>query len=282
MSSGSTAIFREPTPAEVELSRLRLLLAARRAVLTSRELALSNLRGQLFSFEGRYIRQVGLLYKQLDEWNQKIAELQARKPGEQPLDDEWSDADEQPEEADEDTVVSVTLDLKVLFRELAKRIHPDFAADDLDERRRTRLMAQANDAFLRRDHRTLQRMLHGFDPPESLQGAQAVEAETAYVIWQTGQVDQDIAAAEAEQKALAGSDLATLRNDALQSALKGRDLLAEMAARVKGQIGLAMRQYELDLDRIKRPPKGPSVESLVTAETYREPRYDAKRGVWIK
>ncbi|HEY4355471.1 MAG TPA: hypothetical protein VGN16_06975 [Acidobacteriaceae bacterium] len=282
MTPRNTAIFREPTPAEVELSRLRLSLAAKRSVLTARELALGNLRGQLFSFEGRYIRQVGLLYKQLDEWNQRIADLHSKQTDDASFEEEWSEADELLDAAGEEAAPASALDLRVLFRELAKRIHPDFAADDIDERRRTRLMAQANDAFLRKDHRTLQRMLHGFDPPEALSGAQAIEAETAYVLWQTEQVEQDIAAAEADHQALACSDLAKLRDDALQAALKSRDLLAEMAARVKGQIGLAMRQYELDLDRIKRPPKGPSVETLVTAETYRQPRYDAKRGVWIK
>src|ERR1700742_4048691 len=124
MTARSTAIFREPTPAEVELSRLRLILASRRTALTARELALSNLRGQLFSFEGRYIRQVGLLYKQLDEWNERIAELHAKKADDASFDEAWDDAE--LDAADEPAALPVTLDLKVLFRDLAKRIHPDF------------------------------------------------------------------------------------------------------------------------------------------------------------
>jgi hypothetical protein len=39
-----------------------------------------------------------------------------------------------------------------------------------------------------------------------------------------------------------------------------------MAARVKGRIGMAMRQYDLDLSRIRRPALGLTVETLLTAE----------------
>ena len=71
----SKAIFRATTPEEAELARQRCELAAVREVLGARERELEHLRDQLFSFEGRYIRQVGVLYRQLEEWEERIAEL---------------------------------------------------------------------------------------------------------------------------------------------------------------------------------------------------------------
>ena len=71
----SKAIFRATTPEEIELARQRRELAAVREALAARERELGHLRDQLFSFEGRYIRQVGVLYRQLEEWEERIAEL---------------------------------------------------------------------------------------------------------------------------------------------------------------------------------------------------------------
>jgi len=62
---------------EAELLRKREELAAVRAALAERELELADLRAQLKSFEGRYLRQVGVLYAELDEWEARIAELEA-------------------------------------------------------------------------------------------------------------------------------------------------------------------------------------------------------------
>ena len=69
------AIARQPRPEDAELFRRRAELASLRAALATREADLDHLRAQLNSFEGRYIRQVGVLYIQLDEWEDRIAEL---------------------------------------------------------------------------------------------------------------------------------------------------------------------------------------------------------------
>ncbi|MDE1155579.1 MAG: hypothetical protein PW735_07575 [Acidobacteriaceae bacterium] len=256
----SRALYREPTPAEREVYRLRRRITVLSELLARRELALGDLRGQLLSFEGRYIRQVGLLYKQLDEWNRKRGELQ-KKPH-TPLD--FSDLEDEPTREERAALVT---DLRALFRELAKRLHPDFATDTDDERRRTRLMAQANDAFRRADRESLERLLRGFEAQPALTGKEATEAELALLNVRVTQMERDILKTEAETEKLARSEMASLQQSCIDAALSGRDLLAEMAVRVKGLIGLAMRQYELDLDRIKNPPRGAMMESLLSAET---------------
>src|ERR1700689_3785874 len=73
----SGQITRRLKPEEQELLRKREELAAIRAALAERELELVDLRSQLAAFEGRYLRHVGVLYAELDEWKARIAQLLA-------------------------------------------------------------------------------------------------------------------------------------------------------------------------------------------------------------
>ena len=262
------ALFRQPSPEEAELFQSRARLAVLRAALAEREASLADLRAQLNSFEGRYIRQVGVLYIQLDEWEERIAELNSPR--------RLPEAADQPappstEAGTESAPRQVLLDLKALFREVAKRIHPDFARDHHDERHRTHLMAQANDAFRRDDAAILQRMLNGYDPSTDTGDNPNTPAERtrvrAQILAQIDQATQDIDIIDAELEALAQSEMAQLKQRTTHAALHGRDLLAELAARVKGSIGIAMRRYELDLGRIRRKQPAFDPTPLLSAET---------------
>jgi chromosome segregation ATPase len=74
----SSQIIRRLKPEEEEVLRKREDLAAVRAALAERELELVDLRAGLAAFEGRYLRQVGTLYAELDEWKARISELYAQ------------------------------------------------------------------------------------------------------------------------------------------------------------------------------------------------------------
>jgi hypothetical protein len=76
-----TEIVHHLSPEEQELARKRQELAILQAELTDRELSLANLRAELAAFEGRYLREVGVLYAELDDWNAKIAEFAAEADG---------------------------------------------------------------------------------------------------------------------------------------------------------------------------------------------------------
>lgn len=259
------AIFRQPTMEEAELYRRRAELAAVRSALADREAELAALRAQLNSFEGRYIRQVGVLYIQLDEWEERIAELNSPAA----IPEAFAEAESEPP-AEAGTQRAETrqafFDLKALFREVAKRIHPDFASDPQDELRRTQLMAQANDALRRDDADLLHRMLHGYDPSTDSGDLTSTAAALAHVLSQMEQAMADMALIEAEIEALAQSEMAELRERTVRAALHGQDLLAELAARVKGSIGIAMRRYELDQARIRRHQPVFDPSPLLTAE----------------
>lgn len=65
--------------------------------------------------------------------------------------------------------------LKRLYREVAKRVHPDLTVDDADRGRRQRLMADANQAFANGDADWLKEILEESIRPRSGQSAQAVD-----------------------------------------------------------------------------------------------------------
>jgi hypothetical protein len=256
------AIARQPRPEDAELFRRRAELASIRSTLAAREAVLDHLRAQLNSFEGRYIRQVGVLYIQLDEWEDRIAELNnPTQPQPEALEPESGTELTPTDEPD-----PAALDLKSLFREVAKRIHPDRARSAHDELHRNHLMSQANAAFDRNDRDLLQRMLNGYDPSTDTGDDQPAAAQLARLTEQIAQTEQDILTLNAEIEALAASEMADLRDRTAAAALEGRDLLAELAARVKGSIGIAMRRYELELGRIRRRQPAFNPEPLLTAE----------------
>ncbi len=126
-----TDIVRHQKPEEVELLRKRQELAAVRAELAERELELADLRAQLKSFEGRYLRQVGVPYAELDEWEARIAELEAnlnpnpaaQKQAEQARKQASESHEATHDEASQAKDFQPSGDLRHLFREVAKRIH---------------------------------------------------------------------------------------------------------------------------------------------------------------
>jgi hypothetical protein len=127
-------------------------------------------------------------------------------------------------------------------------------------------MSQANAAFLRADTDLLQRMLNGYDPATDSGDDPTPAAQLQRLSQQIAQTKEDIATINTEIEALARSEMADLRDRTVLAATEGRDLLAELAARVKGSIGIAMRRYELELGRIRRNQPAFNPDPLLTAE----------------
>jgi hypothetical protein len=239
-------------PEEEEVLRKREELAALRATLAERELELLDFRSQLAAFEGRYLRQVGTLYAELDEWKARISELYARRYPSVASQAKAKEAREQAHQTYEDAHgtssqtpdFTPSPDLKKLFREVAKRIHPDLSKDAADLERRTRLMAEANRAYEAGDTEALQRILDQY-----LDGADAVEgegigAELIRIIRQISLAKGRLSAIEQELVTLSQSEIALLKRQAEEREQEGRDLLAELATAVRAQIESVRKEYE--------------------------------------
>jgi hypothetical protein len=249
-------IVRQPAAVDVSLAEKREELAAMRGELAEWELQLTDLRAQLRAFESRYMQQVGVLYATLDDWEARIAEREvdlydsdeARRRAEECRQraEETHDAAYAPEFEAVVEEFDPPPSLKTLFRELAKRIHPDFARDATEQAHFTRLMARANIAYNRGDGDTLQRLLD--DQHETTLHGEGAEAELTRITRQIGHARRDLGALGDEQAVLLSSDIAHLYRDAEGAKTVGRDLLKELAAGLREKVAEAERRFEL-IDR---------------------------------
>ncbi|MGA3075842.1 MAG: hypothetical protein ABSG56_19400 [Bryobacteraceae bacterium] len=258
----SRPIIRRLKPEEEEVLRKREELAAIRATLAERELELVDLRSQLAAFEGRYLRQVGTLYAELDEWKARISELDARL---HPSDASTAQAEEAREHArqtfeeahggaSEAKDFSPSPELKRMYREAAKRIHPDLATDPADRERRTRFMAEANRAYETGDAEALRRILDEFQDGADAVTGEGIGAELIRIIRQISLAKTRLSAIERELAALRKSEIALLKKQAEEMQEEGRDLLAELAAAVGEQIDRARKKYESLLRQERHKP----------------------------
>lgn len=255
----TAAIERRLSPEEEELSKKREELAQLQVQLGDRELCLANLRAELTAFEGEYLRQVGAQYAELDEWNAKLAELIAEESG---TEEDRTVASQARTQATESRAAShgeaaeakefvTSPELKSLYRELAKRVHPDLAIDEADRKQRERLMTEANRAYQDGDAEALRRILQEYESsPDSVRGT-GVAADLVRVLRQLNQVRNRLARIEEEINGLTRSDIATLRAKAEDASREGRDLLSEMAADIQGRINAAREQYDGEVARAK-------------------------------
>ncbi|SNT38815.1 hypothetical protein SAMN05421770_11082 [Granulicella rosea] len=249
-------IILQPTPDAAALHQRREQLAAVRAALAERESELAQARAQLKAFEGRYLRQVGVLYAELDDLEARIAEREvdlydsdaarrrareSRQRARETHDAAFSEAHEAPE-------FDPPPSLKSLFREVARRIHPDFAADDDERKHLTLLMARANEAYSRGDLDTLQRMLDDHREVNAAIAEEGSSAELLRVDRQIQHATRDIARLDAEERTLLASEISQLHRDAEAAALEDRDLLTELAAGLREQIAGARYRFDF-IDR---------------------------------
>lgn len=248
----SSEIILQQSPDEAALLDKREELAGVRARLAEREAELAQVRARLRAFEGRYFRQVGVLYAELDEIEARIAEREvdlydsdsARRRAEEArrCAQETHDAAFGVEREAEE--FEPPLSLKTLFREVARRVHPDFARDEVEQKHFTLLMARANQAYRRGDGETLQRLLDDHREIHASIAGEDAAAELLRITRQIGHAERDIAALDAEEHSLMASEIAQLFLEAETAAGEHRDLLMELAAKLREEIAEAQYRFE--------------------------------------
>ena len=241
------------TPEERELLRKLAELEIAENLLTERELELASLLTQLRTFDGRYARIVGVLLARLDELEAAAAAHRARQ---QPQDaSAQARAHEARARAQESasTVETATThhaveqsdELRALYRRIARLVHPDLATDAESRSVRTRWMAQANRAYEAGDQAALEKLLRDWsERPESVPG-ESVGAQLVRTIRKIAQVRSRLDAIARELAALRKSSRYELMEQVATAEKDGRDLLAQMAARVAAQIEEAEENLSL-------------------------------------
>jgi hypothetical protein len=256
----SSNINLRPRPEEDELRSKRLELEQLEKELVERELQLAGLRGELADFERLYLKTVGVLYAELDEIEARIAELMAdQNPSNSDAQNTARQARRKAAES-HSAVGEVALEvakrfraspeLKNLYREVARRIHPDLATNEADRTRRQRFMAQANRAYEEGDEARLKAILEEYESsPETVVG-EGIGAELVRVIRKIAQVRRRLAEIEGELKLLMQLELMELKNRVEEGRTQGHDILGEMAKAV----GLRIDEARIELNRLSKEP----------------------------
>ncbi len=244
-----------PKPEEEELSLKREELRTLESQLVEQELRLVGLRAELAAFERLYLKIVGVLYVELDEIEAQIAEAKARRePSSQEAQNVARGARARAEETrasaaevslSESLSFSALPSLKSLYREVARRIHPDLALDDADRARRQRFMAQANQAYEMGDEARLRAILEEYESsPETVQG-EGTAQDLIRVIRKIAQVKRRLREIDEDRERIVASDLAQLKSKADEASKQGGDLLQEMADSLRDEIRNAKKQLSV-------------------------------------
>jgi predicted nucleic acid-binding Zn-ribbon protein len=124
--------------------------------------------------------------------------------------------------------------LKQLYRQLARRFHPDLAVEEADRAYRTDLMMVINAAYAAGDLAALQRLA---DEPDIAPRASHTDEELAAALQrEINHCRRRLAEIAAELATLEGHESARLLRRAERAAAEGRDLLAEYAADLRRRI----------------------------------------------
>jgi hypothetical protein len=243
MSFSSPALSRHPTPEEREYARKLAELEALETALAERELELVTLQAELHAFERHYFNLVGMRYIELDELQAQLAEGVARLAPDDPQAKACAhdararaqaSANQTPPRAAE--IFQSSPELKRLYREVARRFHPDLTTDPAEQARRHHLMADINRAYAAGDATHLQAILQTWQMgPEAVMG-EGIAAELVRVIRKIAQVEARLERLEDEVMSLKSSELAHLRASVDAAADQGHDLLKEMAVRLDVEI----------------------------------------------
>lgn len=250
-----------------QIEQARAEVARHEAKLVKLETEIIELERELDEFRQRYNRVIQPITNRLQAVKDALAEMEKRRraaddeaqpytppPGYEPIDEQYRRAQEaryenhefshrKPKRSENDEAR-----LKNLYRQLARKFHPDFAQDDADREHRTRLMVMINDAYTQRDWEALR----------ALEEATAANPQTAAQVplaalhlrqlrRQCGELATQVADLEYQRSTLLHNNLMDLKIEEKLAKLHGRDLLREMAGRLENEY----RYYMTRLDQLR-------------------------------
>jgi len=246
-------IEKTKTPEEKELNEKLSELNSLETDLAQQELDLATLIAELQALDSRYLRIVGAKFLELDQIKAEIAEILAsQQPENESAQEEAQQARERADRTARDTgdisepqkveAFKPTREIKDLYRDIAKKIHPDLAVDGVDRERRTKIMAEVNKAYRDGDYERLETILREWETsPESIEG-EDVGSRLVRTIRMIARVKYRIAQIEQEIQRLYSTPIYELKSKVEESSSQGRDLLMEMVEQVDKEIEEA-REY---------------------------------------
>ena len=244
-----------------DLRSLEADVAERQERVAQLQFEISDTQADLERFERKYEVQVGSLQLRLISLEAEVEQARLRAAHQAQWGDRadspdfHADAAEQfrrtwappkkPPEPQAETPVSeeTRMELKQLFRTLAKRFHPDLVTDPEEKRRREKVMAQINDAYAAQNLSAMKKLAQKPDRPEAPATKTREEIITdlkAEIV----RLDRVISTLERQLQELINSHTVRLMLEASIAEREGRNLLAEMASELR--IEIARLEVELE------------------------------------
>jgi hypothetical protein len=223
--------------AEAEAERLRDQLGAIEAEQ-------ATLEAELAAFNADYMREVVTVLAELHEIEAQIAALVAKQSG--TAEDKAAARDARKRARETTAAVKAipaapanlpTGDLKKLFREAAKRMHPDLAPSEAIRRHAEAFMKRLNQAFAAGDAEAIVDLVRQWE----LAAPPAAEAEV--VARRVSALQAAVDRAQARLDEVRASELAEMMERAMAAAANGTDLLAEW--RASAEVALAGARVKL-------------------------------------
>ncbi len=247
-------LVKRKSPEEQELEDKQHQLAELEEELSQRELDLATLTAELQSCEQLYMTVMGWRYAELDAIRAQIAKQRLESnPTSSQARTEYTRAKEQarasaesagehPREAAPERFTPPE-ELRKLYREVAKHVHPDLAVDDEDRAIRTRLMAQANEAYEQGDADRLRAILEQYEAsPEAVRG-ETIGDKLIRLIRKIARVRQRLEAISEEIAALEATPIGQLYARARESGESVEWLLERLAKHVDEEIAGALEEW---------------------------------------
>jgi predicted nucleic acid-binding Zn-ribbon protein len=254
-----------------QLTQLRAALAQVQNELIEAEARLADRLAEINAFEFEFEARVGHLLDELagleteiQRYTDQIQILrqkqifgQAHIPVEQQYRRTWQRPPASaPTPPPQPLEPAAEAEIKRLYRQLARRFHPDLSGDETERARRTEIMAAVNEAYAARSLIELATLAQ---QPDALAGVEPSGQTQAQLI-EAMQVELNrgrrrLTEIETELRNLRYRPSVELSLDVKSARRQGRDLLAELAAELRQKI--ARRTVERDILKAQFDQLGP-------------------------
>jgi hypothetical protein len=243
-----------------ELRDLQQELNLRQERVAQLEFELSDTRADLGRFESRLADRLSGLQGRLEELEAEVEQARLRAAHRA----QWRERDDAPDLhvdvleqfrrtwtprekpakpiPDQPVSSATKAELKALFRELAKRFHPDLVTDPEQKRWRSKIMAQVNQAYAEQDAAELRRLGTQSDR-QPAQVERTRDQVLADLRAEIHRLDGVIRTLERTLQDLVNSHTVRLMLEVTIAERSGRDLLAEMAADLRIRIADLEAEY---------------------------------------